>query len=368
MQRIIAAVSVSIAAASAPFRPPAIPLLTTDPFIQTWMRGDTATSAQVTHWDGVEKQMTGVVRVNGEPYQFLGSCTPAPATEPGPAATFPGHNISPGSCDVTNFRGTAEDECNIACYNEPKCTAYVFNTKQSKCWLKSCAVPVAVDKVSNSGVITGKHPSCSSGIAAATQVSVTVHPTRTVFEFELGTAMRMNLTFLSTLFADDYTRLSRPISYVTVDLASMDGESHAIQLYFDVSAEHAVNSCAPQDRRGDSPAQQVAWSAAPTTTGQFADISLGNAVQHVLGSSGDRVNIDWGHLHLGTATRNDAADEPTRLLWAGSGTTARAAFANAGTLPSKLDTRQPRNCSDDLPVLAAQANLGNVARTASHTW
>ena len=35
------------AAALASFRPPAIPLLTTDPFTQTWMRGDTSTSAQV---------------------------------------------------------------------------------------------------------------------------------------------------------------------------------------------------------------------------------------------------------------------------------------------------------------------------------
>ena len=34
------------------FRPAAIPLLTTDPFMQTWMRGDTATSTSVNHWDG----------------------------------------------------------------------------------------------------------------------------------------------------------------------------------------------------------------------------------------------------------------------------------------------------------------------------
>ena len=283
-----------IVPAKAPFRPPAIPLLTTDPFIQTWMRGDTATSAQVTHWDGVEKQMTGFARVDGSTIQFLGSCSPQPATKPGPATALPGHNISPGSCDIANFANMDEAACNIACYNDLKCAAYVLSSKQSKCWLKSCATPVTVDAISNSGVITGKHPSCESKVAVAKQIGVTVHPTRTIFELELGTAMRMNLTFLSTLFTDDFARLSRPVSYVTVDLASMDGESHGIELFFDVSAQHAVNNCAPStDRKGHHTAQQVAWSMKATMTGDhFADISLGNAVQNILGSKGDRVNID----------------------------------------------------------------------------
>ena len=33
-----------------PFRAPAIPIFTTDPFMQTWIRGDSATFADVTHW------------------------------------------------------------------------------------------------------------------------------------------------------------------------------------------------------------------------------------------------------------------------------------------------------------------------------
>ena len=63
------------------FRPPAIPLFTTDPFTQTFMRGDNSTAAQVTHWDGAEKQMTGLVRVDGSTYQWLGACTPTPDDE-----------------------------------------------------------------------------------------------------------------------------------------------------------------------------------------------------------------------------------------------------------------------------------------------
>lgn len=60
------------------FRPPAIPLLTTDPFTQTWIRGDTSTSATISHWDGAEKQMLGLLSIDGSYYRFLGNdSTPA---------------------------------------------------------------------------------------------------------------------------------------------------------------------------------------------------------------------------------------------------------------------------------------------------
>ena len=48
------------------------------------------------------------------------------------------------------------------------------------------------------------------------------------------------------------------------------------------SAEHTINT--------DS--QKVSWSSDGTTT------KIGNADQNVLGSKGDRVNIDWGYLHV----------------------------------------------------------------------
>lgn len=59
------------------FRPPAIPLFTTDPFMQTWIRGDNSTAASVTHWDGAKKEMSGMIRIDGVVYTFLrGSALP----------------------------------------------------------------------------------------------------------------------------------------------------------------------------------------------------------------------------------------------------------------------------------------------------
>ena len=164
----------------------------------------------------------------------------------------------------------------------------------------------------------------------------------------------LNLTFLSPMFTDDFVRLSRPVYYISVDVASLDSAPHEIELYFDVSAQHAVNKCAEQS---------VEWKRWPTQGAGLSGIQMGNSVQDVLGSKGDRVNIDWGYLHLATLTRNPS--EAAQRLWAGSASNARDTFTTEGILPRAPDTRQPRKCGDDLPVLATQASLGRTT-SASH--
>ena len=54
------------------FRPPAIPLITTDPFMQVWIRGNSSTAPNVTHWTGQPKTTTGLLRVDGTTYRYLG--------------------------------------------------------------------------------------------------------------------------------------------------------------------------------------------------------------------------------------------------------------------------------------------------------
>ena len=53
-------------------------------------------------------------------------------------------------------------------------------------------------------------------------------------------------------------------------------------------------------------AQQVQWKAWSGTAG-FDGVQIGNAEQNVLGSKGDRVNIDWGYLHLARPADDAAA-------------------------------------------------------------
>lgn len=352
----LSTLAVAASAAAATFRPPAIPLLTTDPFVQTWARGDNGTSGQVTHWDGAEKQMVGYVRVGGESYQFLGACTPPPVDKPGPATAHTKHNVAPGTCDIANFHGLSESDCNMRCYDTPACRAYVMSHLDNKCFLKSCAAPLTPQGNTDGYVVTGPKPECHASTPAE-QLAVTVHPTRTVFELSVAKgAVAVNVTFLSTMFSDDFLRLSRPVYYIDVDVASQDGAKHDVQVYFDASAQHAVNT----------PDQQVEWKAwASQASAQggagpaMRGVQLGNADQKVVGSKGDRVNIDWGYLHLATASSS-------AQLRAGSANDSRTAFLATGALPATADTRMPRAVSDDLPALALAVDLGSVT-AATHT-
>merc|ERR1719183_385728 len=81
----VVALSISVFhIAVATFRPPAIPLVTTDPYLQSFVMGDTATDGVVKHWDQRNKEMLGLIRIDGTVYRYLGDCgkTLAPA---GPA-------------------------------------------------------------------------------------------------------------------------------------------------------------------------------------------------------------------------------------------------------------------------------------------
>jgi len=57
---------------SATFRPPAIPLVTHDPYFSAWMRADALHAAFPTHWSGPTQALTGLVRIDGKCWRFLG--------------------------------------------------------------------------------------------------------------------------------------------------------------------------------------------------------------------------------------------------------------------------------------------------------
>lgn len=317
------------------FRAPAIPLLTTDPFTQTWIRGDTSTSTGVSHWDGTPKTTNILLRIgsaNGdvEAYQLLGVCTPQEPDAPGPEQDLGlAHDVSPGSHDIANFENLSSDDCNRKCYGTAGCLAYVMYThgSGSTCYLKSAASPVVPTiGTKHAYLIDPSQQQCTHNVTSASQQTVHIEPTRTVFELTAGNA-NVNLTFLSTMFTDDYERLSRPAYYVDVAVSG----AHSATVYAGFSAEYAVNV----------DTQQVNWGSSSSPN----DIFIGNADQKVLGSKGDGVNIDWGYLHL--LGNGDGAE-----LFAGSLADAVDAFLVNGSIPATADTRAPRAVSDDLPGLS----------------
>jgi len=54
------------------FRPPAVPLVTHDPYFSIWSMADNLTDEWPKHWTGAANGMCGMLRVDGKPFRFMG--------------------------------------------------------------------------------------------------------------------------------------------------------------------------------------------------------------------------------------------------------------------------------------------------------
>ena len=71
----------------------------------------------------------------------------------------------------------------------------------------------------------------------ANQTAFEYTSTRSVFTLDVAGLVEMVVTFLSPVTPDDLLRSSLPYSYMNVEVASLDGKTHDVQLYSDISAE-----------------------------------------------------------------------------------------------------------------------------------
>jgi len=170
-------------------------------------------------------------------------------------------------------------------------------------------------------------------VAAFPQVGLKVLPTRTLYEFE-GAGIHVSLIFMTVLLPSDLQLLSRPVTYLTWKLRSVDGKGHLTSLYFDSSAELVVNTTD----------ELVIWSR--EQIGGLNVMRMGTEAQPVLAGSGDDRRIDWGYLYLALP-----ATQVSQSVIA-EGSLARRQFAGGGSLPKQDDTQVPRPADDRMPVMA----------------
>ena len=70
------AVLLGTAAAAQTFRPPAVPLVTHDPYFSIWSMNDRLTDGPTRHWTGHRQELVGLVRVDGHAYRWMGVTQP----------------------------------------------------------------------------------------------------------------------------------------------------------------------------------------------------------------------------------------------------------------------------------------------------
>jgi hypothetical protein len=176
------------------------------------------------------------------------------------------------------------------------------------------------------------------------QLSVRVWPTRSVYEFE-GAGIHVTLTFMTAALPHDLEVFSRPLTYLTWRVHSVDGLPHKVSIYDSTSSELVVNEI-------NEPAVWSRLQAGPLTA-----LRVGTEAQSVLGSSGDDHRINWGYAYAAALTR-----QSTSAI--GSNQSLQRSFVDNGSLPASDDPQLPRPVNVNTPVLAFVFDLGSVGSTA----
>ncbi len=175
------------------------------------------------------------------------------------------------------------------------------------------------------------------------QTSKTVRATNTAYVFK-DAGVKLTLTFTNPRLPDDLDVFSRPATYLSWRVESLDGKEHSVEIYFDATAELCVNK----------PEQEVVGDRANTET--LDVMRLGTKEQNILGTSGDNVRIDWGYFIV-------AVEKGAAQTAVSSDVVARTSFLTQGTLPKEDDVNFPRRADDRWPVLSVRFDCGSVDAT-----
>jgi len=188
-----------------------------------------------------------------------------------------------------------------------------------------------------------------SSLGTVKQTALVVNPTQTIYTFQ-NEAVNIQLVFTTPALVSNLDVLSRPITYLTWKIKSLDGKSHDVQLYFDCGGEIAVNT----------PDQNVQWNS--PAIGGLQTLRIGTTDQPVLKSKGDDLRIDWGYAYLSVA---DGQKPQTKV---GGRDNLMSSFIASGALASVSKLTAPRKVSDEHVSMAVVWDMGKVNASESTCW
>ncbi|MBU5440633.1 glutaminase family protein [Paenibacillus sp. MSJ-34] len=242
-------------------RPPAVPLVTVDPYFSVWSMADRLSDDFTRHWTGKRNAMTGLILIDGAPWRFAGCVEP----------------------NAENY------------YTEPK---------------------------------------------PMTQTEFQLTPLTSTYWFE-ESGIRLKVSFTTPLLMDELELLSRPASYVSFSVRSIDDKPHRVQIYYDVTGEWCVNSSD----------QRVVWRR--DEVGGLVMLQMSHEEQDCLHRSGDDVRMDWGQFYLAV---NNAADMQTYI----DSADIRKQFVRNGQISQSGGMAMPQAVRDHNVVMAFTWDCGEV--------
>src|SRR5579875_3060723 len=183
--------------------------------------------------------------------------------------------------------------------------------------------------------------------AALAQTNLEVTATRSIFTFQ-GGGVQIALEFLSPIEPGDLRRQSIPMAWVLVTAQSIDGSSHDVSVFLDISGEWLS---------GNSN-DEFTWAPAtvPYAGGTLQVWTLQLANQQPLTDVGDRAM--WGTIVWATPRVSGLTYQ------SGSSATIRAQFVDRGALNNTNDTNYTSINGDGYPTFGFACALGSVGSAA----
>jgi hypothetical protein len=385
-------------------RAPAYPLVTVDPYTSAWSTNDTLYNGPVKHWTGRVNSLLGAIKVDDKVYRFLGmeEIPMVPVVPMAGDGSWEGSFVqkSPakgweqpsfnskswkkgkaayGSADMTAVGTTWEDdeiwvrrqfELPANGINGQPFLVYshdddmelylngreIVNTghkarhgvvmKLDAAWFVNGNNVIAAHCKDTGGrayLDFGVYTDDNRGQSidqVVQQDSLVLTATHTKYYFTAG-PVKLQVNFIAPLLPADLDLLSRPINYISYNVASSDGNDHNVSMYFEMTPQWAVNEIN----------QPINISAGKTQHVQY--LKTGTVEQPVLKRKGDNVRIDWGYAYL-AAPQNSKAE-----MSIGYALASKKRFI-AATEDQSSENMESINMKERMPALAYAKKLGPV--------
>lgn len=327
---------------------PSYPLITHNPNFSIWSNTDKLQESTTTHWTGSDHSLIGLINVDGNIYRFmgkeevsykpvLGTSDETPYTvkytETAPqgdwtSASYAAADWKSGAMPLGDNASTVKtlwkgdniwvrrtfNVANLAGINElflkidhDDNIELFLNGKKvyskigwtpalqyfaiSKDDLKAGENIIAIHLANTAGGrfldfgLADKQKEKGTKVQLAEEKKVEVTATQTIYNFTCG-KVDLKVTFTSPLLLKDLNILSRPVSYITYNVAANDGKNHAVKVFLSASSNIAVFR----------PSQEV--TVKKYTANNLSILKAGTVEQPILQKGADDMRIDWGYFYV----------------------------------------------------------------------